>query len=151
MKNQNRFRNDSHIGLLDDFRFRIVILALLMLTMWGILICRTYYLQLYHGEEHREQIARQSIRRIRIPGRRGCIFSADGVMLAGNRIAYDLVFYPEGMRTGGGRKRTLNTMCLAAHKLSAVIGRTDFPGGNFDELSNSVKLLNFLIISSPHV
>ena len=125
MKNQNRFRNNSQIGLLDDFRFRIVILAFIMLIMLSVLLFRAYYLQLHHGEDHRAEIARQSVRRIRIPGRRGAIYSADGELLAGNRTVYDLVFYPEGMRSAG--KRTLDTMCQSANKLSGIIGRTDYP------------------------
>lgn len=125
MKNQNRFRNNDRIGLLDDFRFRIVILAFIMLSMLSVLLFRAYYLQLHHGEDHRAEIARQSVRRIRIPGRRGAIYSADGELLAGNRTVYDLVFYPEGMRSA--RKRTLDTMCQSANKLSGIIGRTDYP------------------------
>ena len=128
MKNQNRFRNQSRIGILDDFRFRIVILALLIVIFLCILIFRCYYLQLHHGESHRAKIARQSIRRIRLPGRRGTIFSADGEILAGNRIAYDLLFYPESMREGGGIRRTSDAMWRAANKLSGIIGRTDYPG-----------------------
>ena len=125
MKNQNRFRNNDRIGLLDDFRFRIVILAFIMLSMLSVLLFRAYYLQLHHGEDHRAEIARQSVRRIRVPGRRGAIYSADGELLAGNRTVYDLVFYPEGMRSAG--KRTLDTMCQSANKLSGIIGRTDYP------------------------
>ena len=109
MKNQNRFRSDSHIGILDDYRFRIVLLSLLILIAFTMLILRAYYLQLHHGEEHRERIEKQSIRRIRLPGWRGSIYSSDGELLAGNRTVYDLVFYPEGMRTGGGIKRTIET------------------------------------------
>lgn len=127
MKNQNRFRNSNQIGVLDDFRFRIVILAFIMLILLSILLFRAYFLQLHHGEEHRAEIERQSIRSIRIPGRRGSIYSADGKILAGNRTVYDLVFYPEAMRSGGGPRRTLETMCQSAGKISAIIGRTDFP------------------------
>ncbi|MBQ9087189.1 MAG: hypothetical protein IJY46_00255 [Lentisphaeria bacterium] len=127
MKNQNRFRSNSHIGILDDYRFRIVLLSLLILVAFTLLILRAYYLQLHHGEEHRERIARQSIRRIRIPGWRGSIYSADGELLAGNRTVYDLVFYPEGMRTGGGIRRTIDSMYNAAKELAEVSGRKDFP------------------------
>lgn len=128
MKHQNRFRNRQQIGILDDCRFRIIILAMLMLIFLCVLIFRSYYLQLHHGEEHRAKIAKQSIRRIRIPGRRGNIYSADGVVLAGNRTIYDLVFYPEGMREGGGIRRTADAMARSAGKLSGVIGRTEYPG-----------------------
>ena len=121
MKHQNRFRNRQQIGILDDCRFRIIILAMLMLIFLCVLIFRSYYLQLHHGEEHRAKIAKQSIRRIRIPGRRGNIYSADGVVLAGNRTVYDLVFYPEGMREGGGIRRTADAMARSAGKLSGVI------------------------------
>ena len=127
MKNQNRYRNTKPVGLLDDFRFRIVILAFLMLVLMSVLLFRAYYLQLHHGEEHRAEIAKQSVRRIRIPGRRGTIYSADGEVLAGNRTVYDLVFYPEGMRSGNRGKRTLDVMCQTANQLAAVIGRTDVP------------------------
>lgn len=127
MKTKNRFRADAHIGILDDYRFRIVLLSLFILTAFVVLIMRAYYLQLHHGEEHREKIERQSIRRIRIPGWRGEIYSADGVLLAGNRTVYDLVFYPEGMRVGGGINRTIKAMHNAASLLAQTIGRKDFP------------------------
>ena len=128
MKNQNRFRDNEHIGILDDFRFRIVLLALLVLSALVLLLLKAYFLQLHDGEQHRIKIEKQSIRRIRIPGWRGEIYSADGIVLAGNRTVYDLVFYPEGMRVGGRLSKMVAAMENAAKTLARAIGRTEYPG-----------------------
>jgi len=109
-------------GLLDDYRLRIFILALLILAAFLILAGRLFYLQLYHGEEHRRKIARQSIRRIRIPGLRGRIYSSDRLLLAGNRATYDLVFYPEEMHRGD-RRKTITRMYVHAQEAAKIIGR----------------------------
>ena len=126
MKNQPRYRENSSAAFLDDGKIRILLLALLIFLLFATLAGRLYYLQLYHGEEHRQLIAGQSIRRIRIPGWRGNIYSADGILFAGNRTSYDLVFYPAEMHQGN-RRRTIKHMYNAAARIGRTINRREFP------------------------
>ncbi|MBO5668566.1 MAG: hypothetical protein J6S43_05520 [Lentisphaeria bacterium] len=121
-----KYRDGIDGGILDDDRLRIVLLGLIFLLAFGILAARLYFLQLHRGKEHRKLIARQSERRVRIPGLRGGIYSADGVLLAGNRQAYDLLFFPSEMHQGG-RKKTAAHMAACAKKLAKLLNRNEFP------------------------
>ena len=87
-------------GWFTVFRARIALLALIMVAIVGVLIRVLYSEQVETGDEHREAVSRQSIRRIRVPPRRGKIFTSDLVAVAENRPVRDLVFYPEEMRLG---------------------------------------------------
>lgn len=125
MKN-SRYRDGVDGGILDDDRLRILMLGLLFLAMLLILLLRLYSLQLHHGEEHQELIAGQSLRKVRIPGVRGAIYSADGVLLAGNRTSYDLLFFPAEMRAGR-HSRTVEKMYNTGKLLAEAMGREVFP------------------------
>ncbi len=122
-----RYRNGIDGGILDDGRLRILMLGGFFLLVFGMLALRLYYLQLHRGEEHRKVIAGQSIRYIRQPGMRGSIYSADGVLLAGNRISNDLVFYPAEMRRERGKEPLREFMARHAAMLAGILGRNDYP------------------------
>ena len=109
-------------GFLADNRLRVVELGMLMLVLFGVLIGALYREQVESGEEHRSAVSRQSIRRIRVPARRGRIFTADYRIVAENRSVVNLVFYPEEMRTGR-RKKSITHMLDTAGKIAAAIGR----------------------------
>ena len=126
MKNQRRYRDGIDAGILDNDKIRIVLLAFFMLVLFLVLACRAYYLQLYHGEEHRNRIATQSIRHIRIPGWRGNIYTRDRQPVAVNKTVYDLIFYPKEMRIGG-RKKTIANMCKHADSIALILNRQDKP------------------------
>ena len=85
---------------LNQFRQkrRLVILGCFFLSGFLLLLVRLYDEQIRRGEQHRERISRQSIRRIRIPAKRGNIYSSDHKLLAGNSGRMQLLFYPEEMR-----------------------------------------------------
>lgn len=121
-----KYRDGIDGGILDDGRIRIIFLGAAFLLAFSVLLGRLYFLQLHHGEEHRKLIARQSERRVRIPGLRGGIYSADGVLLAGNRQSYDLLFFPSEMHQGG-RKKTALHMAECAGKLAKILKRNDNP------------------------
>ncbi|MBR7121481.1 MAG: hypothetical protein IKC94_04490 [Lentisphaeria bacterium] len=120
------YRDGVDGGILDDDRLRIVILGLLFFLAFLVLVFRLYFLQLHRGEEHRRLITRQSERRVRIPGLRGRIYSADGQLFAGNRQAYDLLFFPSEMHQGG-RRNTSEYMFNAAEKLARILHRQKCP------------------------
>ena len=79
---------------LDQFRQkrRLIVLGFFFLAGFLLLLIRLYSEQIRYGEEHRERISRQSIRRIRIPAKRGNIYSADEKLLAGNAGQMQLLF-----------------------------------------------------------
>ena len=109
-------------GWLADNRLRVVELGILMLILFGVLIRTLYLEQVESGEEHQIAVSRQSIRRIRVPARRGRIFTSDYQLVADNRPVMNLVFYPEEMRTGR-RKKSIKYMLDTAEKIAAAIGR----------------------------
>lgn len=120
------YRDGVDGGILDDDRLRILILGLCFFIAFMVLIGRLYFLQLHQGEEHRMLITRQSERRVRIPGLRGSIYSADGELLAGNRQAYDLLFFPSEMHQGG-RRATSEYMYNCAVTLARILNRSEYP------------------------
>ncbi len=108
-----------------DFRIRIALIALIVLGGFGILIGKLYFEQVRRGSDYRERISRQTLRRIRIPGMRGKIFTSDLQTLVNNQGGHAAVFYPEEMRRPGrnSRKRTILYMEQAAAASADAIGR----------------------------
>ena len=60
---------------LNSFRVRMLIVAALMLTGFAVLLAKLWYEQIHYGERYRKSIVRQSVRRVRLPGMRGRIFT----------------------------------------------------------------------------
>ncbi len=110
------------IGILAPGQFRVLLIGAFFLAGFLLLAGKLYLEQIQSGDEHREKISRQSIRRIRIPARRGRIFSSDLRLLAGNQAENNLVFYPEEMRLGR-RSKSVRYMLAAADTIAAAIGR----------------------------
>lgn len=110
------------VGWFTVYRVRIVLAALLMVVVSAVLILVLYREQVEAGEEHREAVSRQSIRRTRVPARRGHIFTSDLVAVAENRPVRNLVFYPEGMRLGR-RSRSIANMLEVSERIAAALAR----------------------------
>lgn len=115
-------RQKRSVDRKSDTRLRILGLALLMLVATAVLIRVLYREQVESGEEHRIAVSRQSIRRIRVPARRGRILTSDLRIAAENRPVLNLVFYPEEMRLGR-RKKSIRYMLEASRKIADAIGR----------------------------
>ena len=122
----SRYRDGIDGGILDDDRLRIIIIGMIFLLAFAALLFRLAFLQLNHGDEHRQLINKQSERVVRIPGIRGNIYSADGMVLAGNRQSYDLLFFPGEMHKGS-RKKTVAYMLKCASEIARIIGRKEYP------------------------
>ena len=86
-------------------RIRIIIIAFCVFFAYAVILIRLWAVQVYKGEEIQEKVSRQYVRNIRIPAVRGRIFTADGVMLAGNTASYDVLFHISEMRRPGKRSR----------------------------------------------
>ncbi len=102
---------------------RLAPLALVFLAYYGVLIHRLWRQQVQQGEEYRAVVSKQSIRRIRRPGIRGRILSADGRVLADTVPSFDLVFHPAEMRQPGARRRTVEHLLSCAREVGRTIGR----------------------------
>ena len=109
-------------GWLTVARLRVAELALLMLAAAVFLLRVLYVEQVESGESHRVAVSRQSIRRVRVPARRGRIFTSDLVVAAENRPVFNLVFYPEEMRLGR-RVRSIARMLEISHRIATALGR----------------------------
>ncbi len=114
--------NGCHFG---DSRVRMLLLGGLALLLTAVTVGKLYYEQIDRGEAHRERISRQSIRRIRIPARRGKIFTSDMKVLGDNRGGCMIQLYPEEMRQPGRRSRTLTIDYIerAVNAIAGVLGR----------------------------
>lgn len=116
----SRFHSENEPG--TDERIRIVIVGIIMLAGLLLIGARLYNEQIRSGEEHRKKISNQSVRRIRIPARRGKIYSADMRPLADNQPELSLLFYPEEMRMTN-RSSSVEYILGAAGRLAVAIGR----------------------------
>lgn len=101
---------------------RLLFLAGVMAVLFGAIVARLYKEQILSKEERQQKITTQSVKRIRLPGRRGNIYTSDGVLAAGNTGTRQLLFFPEEMRK---RKRveTIEHMLQCAEKLFQAVGR----------------------------
>ena len=122
----NRSKDNKTISafenIVSDSRFRIAVIGLFFAVGFLVLLGRLYYIQVMGGKQHLEQVSNQSMRRIRIPNQRGRIISSDNVVLADNRIEFDLVFYPEEMKKRRRRDTVLHMYENARHA-AVMIGR----------------------------
>ena len=101
---------------------RLLFLAVVSGILFAAIIIRLYQEQILSSEERQERIITQSVKRIRLPGRRGNIHTSDGVLIAGNTGTRQLLFFPEEMRK---RKyeETLDHMLDTASFIARSIGR----------------------------
>ena len=109
---------------LNSFRARLFIVAAVMLAGFTVLLMRLWYEQIHQGDRYRRSISRQSVRRVRLPGLRGKIFSSDYTVLADNAPSYNLVFYLQEMRRNS-RRRTIENIRNIAAKLANELNRPD--------------------------
>ena len=109
---------------LNGFRLRLLILAIFMGVGFAILGAKLWYEQIHFHERYRTNISRQSLRRVRLPGLRGKIFSSDYTLLADNAPSYNLVFYLQEMRRNSMRSTVKNIRSIAS-VLSRELNRAD--------------------------
>lgn len=102
---------------------RLLIIGAAFLLSFLVLEFKLWREQLYRGEQYRERISQQSIRRIRLPSLRGKILSSDNVPLAENRPAFDVHFYLEEMRRPGSLSKTVKHILEKEREVASLIGR----------------------------
>lgn len=75
------------IGLEDRVRLRLTIVALVVLSMFGVLVARLWFLQVLAGEEFAARAERNAVRLISVEAPRGRILDRNGVEIVRNRTA----------------------------------------------------------------
>ena len=124
-KNNKKERNSSQPSPAAEklgVSTRIFFLAAVMGVLFIAIIVRLYQEQFLSSEERQERITTQSIKRIRLPGRRGNIHTSDGVLIAGNTGTRQLLFFPEEMRKRKYQE-TVEHMLNTARYISHAVGR----------------------------
>ena len=102
-------------------RIRILILAALSCLALVILAVALFMEQIYSGSHNRTLVSQQNMRQIRIPASRGKIYSRDLMPLAENLPYFELLFYPNEMRSGK-RYQTVRHILKSADVLSGAVG-----------------------------
>ena len=112
------------MNTVNSFRVRLLIVAAMMLAGFSVLFFKLWYEQIHFGERYRKSISRQSVRRVRLPGLRGKIFTSDYMLLADNAPSYNLVFYLQEMRRNS-RRSTIANIRQIASTLAGELNRQD--------------------------
>lgn len=106
----------------ENERWRLRVLALVMLAGFGLLAVVLWRMQVGHGARYESSQEQQSVRRVRIPGPRGRLFDRQGQCLADNLPRYGIVIYLEELRAGGRRRRTVNEAWDLVGRLADTLG-----------------------------
>ncbi len=106
----------------ERVRLRIRLLLGLMLALHGAILAHLWTLQVVRGHDYQEDIRRQSLRRVRLPGLRGRIVDRNGIVLADNRPSVGVALYLEELRVPGPTSRTLDRIEALLDELSPLLG-----------------------------
>ncbi len=101
-------------------------LRLLLVVFLGALLflgAHLWRIQVKSAGRYEVDLARQSVRRIHIPGNRGALLDRNGVVLAENRPSRDLALFLEELRKPGPWKNTIDHVEGVVDELARIIGR----------------------------
>lgn len=101
---------------------RLRILFAGMMGAFVLIVATLWRIQVAHGEQYRENLAKQSVRRVRIPGPRGLIFDRQGRPLAENRPSFGIALYLEELRPASRRRTTVQEVTRTIEDLTAILG-----------------------------
>ena len=113
---------ESYDGQKLTDSWRIALIALLFGLALLYLAHALYTVQVVQSSAFSSDQARQSIRRVQVPGARGRILDRKGVCLAENRASYCIAFYVEELRKRGKWLNTINAVNENVDKLASVLG-----------------------------
>ncbi len=88
----------NFLEIFRNYNIRLRVVAYLLFIMLLVLSVGLGYRQLFKYSEYSEKGARQTLRRIIIPGPRGNIYDRDGRLLVGNRPRYSAIVFLNELR-----------------------------------------------------
>ncbi|NKB23908.1 MAG: penicillin-binding protein 2 [Kiritimatiellae bacterium] len=104
--------------LLDQDVIRIKTLLWGMLIAFSFLGFMLWRIQVSQGDHYKQNLKRQSVRRVRLPGTRGRILDRSSNVLADNRPSYCIAVYPEELRQSGPQRRIIARIRSCIDQLS---------------------------------
>lgn len=107
--------------VLDDDLLRLRLMLVVFLLALGLLGTFLYRIQVANSGQYEVDLAKQSIRRVRLPGVRGCMFDRNGQVLADNRPAHGVALYLEELRQPGSTKKTIDRVEQVIAEISAIV------------------------------
>ncbi len=81
----------------EFFNNRILVIKFVLVLVGAILLLRLVDLQIVNGAQYRETSEKKMLRETTIQAPRGEIYDRNGVVLATNKLAYDVVVYKVGL------------------------------------------------------
>lgn len=109
--------------VLDDDLLRLRLLLVVFLLGQLLLGAHLWRIQMSGTDQYEDNLTKQSVRRIRIPGVRGAMVDRHGVILADNRPSHGVALYMEELRKPGRWSNTINNVDATIHRLSEILGR----------------------------
>jgi penicillin-binding protein 2 len=113
---------ESYDGQKLTDSWRMALIALLFSVAILFLAQALYHVQVVQGAVFSNDQARQSIRRVQVPGTRGKIVDRNGICLAENRASYCIAYYVEELRKRGKWINTINAVNENIDKLAVMLG-----------------------------
>lgn len=104
--------------LLKEETWRLRIMYGFMLILFSGLVVVLWDMQVRQRERYQSDLLRQSIRRVRMPGKRGRIYDCQNRCVADNRASYNIVVYLEELRQPGRWERTIDYVDRLLDRLS---------------------------------
>ena len=103
--------------------WRLLLLWVVMLCLFGTLVYRLWNLQVAHSGEYQRRLAKQSLRSVRLPGVRGRILDCNGMRMADNRPSYCVSLYLEEFRRPGSVQRTVENVMDMLDRIAEAMDR----------------------------
>lgn len=128
---------NAHTTVLDDDLLRLRLMLVVFLLGQLLLGAFLWRIQVANSDRYEVDLAKQSIRRVRLPGFRGCMYDRNGELLAGNRPSYGVALYLEELRKPGVRSKTVDYVESVVAQLSELIGQP--PEINRQDILNHIR------------
>ncbi|MCK5834560.1 MAG: hypothetical protein KAG98_02360, partial [Lentisphaeria bacterium] len=93
-------------SLIEGYSKRLIVLAIVAFSLFGILEVALWELQSSNGDSHIEKINRQSLRKVRTSPVRGRMITSDGVVVVDNKPEFNAVLHTFEMRQPGAKSKT---------------------------------------------
>lgn len=95
---------------------RIALFGSIVVALFGILVVRLWFLQVVGARGFEAQAVGNTVRTINIPAPRGQIVDRNGEVLAGSRLAWDIVALPQDLVSGSGKDSEISEQGAATLK-----------------------------------
>lgn len=129
--------HNAHSTVLDDDLLRLRLMLVVFLLCQVLLGGFLWRIQVANSDRYEVDLAKQSIRRVRLPGIRGCMYDRHGELLAGNRPSYGVALYLEELRKPGVRSKTVDYIEQVVAQLSQLIDQP--PEINRQDILNHIR------------